>query len=104
MSNVKPAVFSLEGTPEVHGYSDGTTWNGFAVPLFDDAQLDAFCEMMRNSTEVRVTRDFEGVTFAWPDEYGIPCERIGKGPDGLYRFDVGMCFFQSEPPCIDCGT
>lgn len=43
---LRPARFWFDGAPEVAGYSDGSTWNGWGRPYFDDKQLDDARDML----------------------------------------------------------
>lgn len=63
---MRPILVHFDGTEPIPAWTTGETWNGFAVPLFDDSQIDAAIEALR-AAGLTVTRAGWSIMCTDPD-------------------------------------
>lgn len=89
---MKRAQFFLDGGAPVEGWTTGETWNGFAVPSFDAAQIGAaLAELRAAGLTAHLVDDV--VVLEDPD---MGVTRYEENGAGLWELD-GLCWNAGHP-------
>lgn len=93
MSTKRAARFFLDGGKPVQGWTDGSTWNGFACPLFDSEQLGAALAALEAAGLECGTSGVDGLLIRDPEGNET---KIYPRLDGLYPLDA-FTWHETEP-------
>lgn len=96
MADLRTGTFRIEGSDaEFEGFTDGSTWNGFANPWFDAETtrkvVDVIVAVTREGGESAEVEYTDG-KFTIVTEDGT--EEFVAGEDGLFGFGWGWCWYE----------